>query len=58
VGTLADERCTACRRDALLVTDADVQELKPQIPDWTIGERDGIPRLERVFACILLKPLA
>ena len=24
-------------------------ELKPQIPDWTLLERDGIERLERVY---------
>jgi 4a-hydroxytetrahydrobiopterin dehydratase len=23
--------------------------LRPQIPDWQVVERDGIPRLERVF---------
>jgi 4a-hydroxytetrahydrobiopterin dehydratase len=24
--------------------------LKPQVPDWAIVEREGIPRLERVFS--------
>jgi len=47
--TLTSERCTACRRDSPRVTDAEVAELKPQIPEWTMVERDGIPRLERVF---------
>jgi 4a-hydroxytetrahydrobiopterin dehydratase len=42
-------RCTACRRDAPRVTDAEIAELKPQIPEWRPIERDGIPRLERVF---------
>lgn len=42
-------KCGACRRDAPRVTDAEVAELKPQIPDWRLVERDGIPRLERVF---------
>lgn len=49
MSTLAKERCTACRRDSPLVTDAETQQLKPQIPDWTIVEREGIKRLERVF---------
>ncbi|MGA8657296.1 MAG: 4a-hydroxytetrahydrobiopterin dehydratase [Chthoniobacterales bacterium] len=46
---LIKERCTACRRDSPRVTAAEIQELQPQIPDWTLVERDGIERLERVF---------
>jgi 4a-hydroxytetrahydrobiopterin dehydratase len=46
---LTTERCTACRKDSPRVTDAEIAELKPQIPDWQLIERDGIPRLEKVF---------
>ena len=46
---LVNERCVACRRDAPRVTDAEIAELKPLIPEWERVERDGIPRLERVF---------
>jgi 4a-hydroxytetrahydrobiopterin dehydratase len=46
---LTNERCTACRRDSPHVTNADIQELKPQVPDWTLVERETIPRLERIF---------
>ncbi len=46
---LTNEKCTACRRDSPLVTEAEVQELKPQIPDWTVVEQEGIQRLKRVF---------
>lgn len=46
---LAQERCVACRRSAPRVTPAEVAELKPQIPDWTIYEVGGVPRLERIF---------
>lgn len=46
---LTNERCTACRADAPRVTEAEVTELKPQIPEWELLERDGIPRLERVY---------
>jgi 4a-hydroxytetrahydrobiopterin dehydratase len=46
---LVSEKCTACRRDSPRVTESDIQELKPQIPDWTLTEIDGVPRLERVF---------
>jgi 4a-hydroxytetrahydrobiopterin dehydratase len=49
MSTLQESRCTACRADAPRVTDPEIAELKPQIPDWQIVERDGIPQLERVF---------
>jgi 4a-hydroxytetrahydrobiopterin dehydratase len=46
---LQDEKCTACRRHAPPVTEAEIAELKPQIPEWALVERDGIRRVERVF---------
>jgi len=46
---LLKEKCTACRRDSRRVTEAEIQELQPQIPEWKLVERDGIERLERVF---------
>jgi 4a-hydroxytetrahydrobiopterin dehydratase len=46
---LTKEKCTACRRDSPRVTDAEIAELRPQIPEWALIEREGIPRLERVF---------
>ena len=46
---LTNERCTACRADAPRVTEAEIAELKPQIPEWEMLEQDGIPRLERVY---------
>jgi 4a-hydroxytetrahydrobiopterin dehydratase len=49
MATLTAEKCTACRRDSPAVTEAEIAELKPQIPEWTMLEREGIPRLERVF---------
>lgn len=48
--TLIQEKCVACRRDAPQVTEAEIAELKPQIPDWQLIERDSIKRLERVFS--------
>ena len=47
---LAGERCVACRPDAPRVTAAEVQALSREIPDWRLLEREGIARLERVFA--------
>lgn len=47
---LTQEKCVACRRDAPTVTEAEVAELQPQVPDWELVEVDGIARLRRVFA--------
>ena len=47
--TLINEKCTACRRDSPRATEAEVLELKPQIPEWRLLEREGIERLERVY---------
>ncbi len=49
MSTLSAERCVACRRDSPRVTETEVAELKRQIPDWELVERDGIARLERTF---------
>ena len=47
--TLTSERCEACHVGAPKVTDDEIRELKPQIPDWEITEVKGVPRLKRVF---------
>ncbi len=44
MSTLSAERCVACRRDAPRVTEAEVADLRRQIPDWQLVERDGKPR--------------
>ena|SRR5215831_6106096 len=49
MSTLSAERCTACRRDSPRVTSAEVAELRREISDWQVLERDGIAQLERVF---------
>jgi len=46
---LAQQKCTACRKDSPRVTEAEIAELKPQVPDWVLSEHDGILQLERVF---------
>jgi 4a-hydroxytetrahydrobiopterin dehydratase len=48
--TLAQSTCVACRRDAPTVTDEEIAELLPQVPEWELLEVDGIKRLQRVFA--------
>ena len=49
MSTLSAERCIACRRDSPRVTEPEIAELRREISDWRILERDGIARLERVF---------
>ncbi len=49
MSTPSAERCVACRRDSPRVTEAEVADLRRQIPDWQLVERDGIARLERTF---------
>jgi 4a-hydroxytetrahydrobiopterin dehydratase len=47
---LTQMRCVACRKDAPTVTDAEIAEFSPQVPDWELIELDGIKRLRRVFS--------
>jgi 4a-hydroxytetrahydrobiopterin dehydratase len=46
---LTELKCVACRGGEPTVTDEEIRELHPQIPDWQIPERDGIKQLERTF---------
>jgi 4a-hydroxytetrahydrobiopterin dehydratase len=46
---LTKQKCEACHVGAPRVTDAEVAELKPQVPDWQLVLRDDIWRLERAF---------
>jgi 4a-hydroxytetrahydrobiopterin dehydratase len=46
---LVGMRCIACRRDEPTVTDAEIAEYRPQIPDWDIIEVEGIQQLRRAF---------
>ena len=42
-------KCTACRGGEPTLTDAEIAQYHPQVPDWQVVERDEIKRLERVF---------
>jgi 4a-hydroxytetrahydrobiopterin dehydratase len=46
---LAQMKCMACRGDEPTLTDAEIEELRPRVPDWRVVERDGVKRLERAF---------
>jgi len=49
MSALTNEKCTACRRDSPRVTETELDELKPRIPEWVLVEREGIQKLERIF---------
>jgi 4a-hydroxytetrahydrobiopterin dehydratase len=51
MSTLSAERCIACRRDSPRVTEAEIAELRREVPDWRLMERDRTARLERAFHC-------
>src|SRR5215207_2353406 len=47
--TLTQEKCVACNKDSPRVTEQEIAELKPDIPEWEMNEVNGVPRLERTF---------
>jgi len=46
---LSEQACEACRADAPLVGDEELQRLLPAIPDWRVIEVDGVRQLTREF---------
>ena len=46
---LNQEKCVACRRGSPPVTDQELVELQPQVPQWELISEDGITKLDRVF---------
>ena len=48
MAALTAEKCVACRAGAPQVTAEEIADFQPQIPDWSVKERQGIPQLERV----------
>jgi 4a-hydroxytetrahydrobiopterin dehydratase len=46
---LTEMHCVACRRDAPTVTDAELDELRPQVPEWELVRLDDVDRLRRVL---------
>ncbi|MFW6359727.1 MAG: 4a-hydroxytetrahydrobiopterin dehydratase [Chroococcales cyanobacterium] len=47
---LSQQKCEACTKDSQPVTSEEIEQLKPQISDWKIIEKDGEKRLERVYS--------
>ena len=46
---LTGERCVACRADSPPVSESEIRELSPYIPEWEFVEEGGVPRLVRTF---------
>ena len=46
---LTQIKCVACQVGEPTVTEAEIAEFVPQVPEWQIVEREGIKRLERAF---------
>jgi len=46
---LSQSKCVACRGGEPPLTELEISQLKPEIPEWTVIEREGVKRLERVF---------
>ncbi len=46
---LSKQKCEACRADAPRISDDELRELMPGIPDWEIVVVDGVMQLKRVF---------
>ena len=50
MGTLIQEKCVACRRDAPKLSDSEIAQLKPETQEWQVLIEGDIPRLNRVFS--------
>ena len=46
---LAAGKCVACRGGEPTLTDAEIEDLLPQVNGWQVREVDGMKRLEKVF---------
>ncbi len=46
---LREQKCLPCRGGDPALSEAQIQEYRSQVPDWSMIEKDGIKRLERVF---------
>jgi 4a-hydroxytetrahydrobiopterin dehydratase len=47
---LSEQGCEACRADAPLISDDELQRLMPAIPDWQVVVVDGVMQLTRDFS--------
>jgi 4a-hydroxytetrahydrobiopterin dehydratase len=46
---LTEMKCVPCRGGELPLSQAEINDLKPQVPEWEVIEIEGIPRLRRAY---------
>jgi len=46
---LSTGKCVPCRGGEPALTEAEIVDLLPQVPQWQLVTRDDMPHLERVF---------
>ncbi len=46
---LGQMKCVACRGGEPTVTEAEIAEYHPQVPEWKLVERNNVWQLERMF---------
>jgi 4a-hydroxytetrahydrobiopterin dehydratase len=46
---LSKLKCVACRGEEPTLTDEQITDLHPQVPEWRVNEENGEKRLERIF---------
>lgn len=49
MNNLAAGKCVACRAGERTLTDAEIEDLLPQVHQWQVKEVDDMKRLEKVF---------
>jgi 4a-hydroxytetrahydrobiopterin dehydratase len=42
-------QCIACRGGEPTLTDAEIAQYRPEVPEWIVKEVEGVRRLERAF---------
>lgn len=46
---LTQQKCEACTADSKPVSSEEIEQLKPQIPDWELIDADGQMRLKKTY---------
>ncbi len=49
MAALTQLKCVPCRGGEPTVTEEEMTELAPQVPEWDVVEADGVNQLKRVF---------
>jgi 4a-hydroxytetrahydrobiopterin dehydratase len=47
---LSEMNCVSIEKNASVLDDSAINELKQEVPEWELLEKDGVPRLKKTFA--------